>query len=361
MINREDLKQLQSLKSTPALSILLPTHRTSPDNRQDPIRVKNLVDEATARLSEEFSKRDIEPLLNNLEKIVNEIDYKYALSGLAIYVSHDFAQKYYLPFNVQERVIIDQTFATRDLVYGMNRAQRYWVLLLSESSTRLIAGTAETLEEIIDENFPMQMEGPGANEPLPGGIGVNTSEYLNEMHRQFFRQVDRTLTTYNKEEPLPLIVGGVPRYLSFFNELSQYAQSVKGTLQGNYDKSTLPELSPLVEPLRKSIIEEQRSDALDRLAVAVNSQRVVSTVGEVWRLAQEGRGQLLLVEKDYHQPGIIGENGLLELVDSVGGLNVIDDIVDEVIEAVMAKGGDVLFLDNDALSLYQKIALILRY
>lgn len=43
MITRRELKQLQALTQVPALSILLPTHRTSPDNKQDPIRVKNLV------------------------------------------------------------------------------------------------------------------------------------------------------------------------------------------------------------------------------------------------------------------------------------------------------------------------------
>jgi hypothetical protein len=46
MITRQYLKQLQSLINVPAVSILLPTHGTSPDNKQDPIPAKNLVDEA---------------------------------------------------------------------------------------------------------------------------------------------------------------------------------------------------------------------------------------------------------------------------------------------------------------------------
>jgi hypothetical protein len=81
----------------------------------------------------------------------------------------------------------------------------------------------------------------------------------------------------------------------------------------------------------------------------------------VWRLAQEGRGQLLLVEKNYHVPAVLSENGDLILVEAVGGTEVIDDAVDEIIEAVLTKGGQVTLVDDGSLEEYQKIALILRY
>lgn len=358
MINRQELKQLQSLTSVPALSILLPTHRTSPDNKRDPILVKNLVNEATERLSEEFSNRELAPLLNNLDKLVNEIDYPHTLDGLALFVSHDFAKLYYLPFSVPARVIIDQTFATRDLVYGMHRSLRYWVLLLSQASTRLLAGTAETLEEIQDKNFPMEMTGPGGTAPLPYHAD---SSYLDDRHRRFFQQVDSALTFYDDQEFLPLVVGGVDRQVSFFQEVTQYPQSITGVLSGNYDKASLPELTPHVWSAIQPFREIQRQEALQELEDGVNAQRVVSTIGEVWRLANEGRGKLLLVEKNYHIPAILTEDGNFQLVDEPSGTDVMDDAVDEIIEVVLAKGGKVVMVDDGSLSAYQQIALILRY
>ncbi|PSB18589.1 hypothetical protein C7B65_14945 [Phormidesmis priestleyi ULC007] len=358
MITRQDLKQLQSLIKVPALSILLPTHRTSPDNKQDPIRVKNLVDEATGRLAEEFSSRELEPLLKQLETLVGEIDYPHTLDGLALYVGHDFAKLYYLPFAVPARVVIDQTFATRDLVYGMHRAQRYWVLLLSQASTRLLAGTGETLEEVSDENFLMQMTGPGATTALPYD---SDSSYMDDRHRRFFQQVDRALTFYMQDEALPLIVGGVVRQVSFFQEVSQHTPAIAGTLGGNFDKATISEITPEVWSIVQTVREAQRVDALQVLDNAMSAQAVVSTIEEAWRLAQEGRGKLLLVEKNYHIPAILTENGDLELVEQAGGTEVMDDAVDEVIEAVLAKGGNVAIVDDGALSNHHRIALTLRY
>lgn len=358
MITRQDLKQLQSLIKIPALSILLPTHRTSPDNRQDPIRVKNLVDEATQRLSEEFSGRELEPLLKQLDALVSTIDYPHTLDGLALYVSHDFAQLYYLPFTIPARVVIDQTFATRDLVYGMHRAQRYWVLLLSQASTRLLAGTGETLEEVHDKNFPMQMTGPGATAPLPYSAD---SSYLDDRHRRFFQQVDGAFTTYAQDEELPIIVGGVDRQISFFREVSQHASLIAGTLTGNFDIATTHELAPQAWDVVQSVRKAQQDDALQALDQAMSAQAVVSTIGEAWRLAQEGRGKLLLVEKNYHVPAIVAEDGSLELVEQPGGTEVMDDAVDEIIEAVLAKGGKVAIVDDGSLSIHQRIALTLRY
>ncbi|MBV9390052.1 MAG: hypothetical protein JOZ78_26815 [Chroococcidiopsidaceae cyanobacterium CP_BM_ER_R8_30] len=358
MITRQDLHQLQSLLKVPALSILLPTHRTSPDNKQDPIRVKNLVDEATERLATEFSWRELEPLLKRLETLVSEIDYPYTLDGLALYVSHDFAKLYYLPFAVPARVVIDQTFATRDLVYGMHRALRYWVLLLSQSSTRLLAGTAQILEEVHDRNFPIQMTGPGATTALPYEAD---SSYLDDRHRRFFQQVDRAFISYAKDDELPLIVGGVDRQISFFQEVSQYKPLIADTLTGNFDRATIHELTPQVWSIVQNLRETQRANALQELEHAVSAQKVVSTIEEVWRLAQEGRGKLLLFEKNYHVPAIVTEDGRLELVDQVGSMEVMDDAVDEIIEVVLAKGGSVAIMDDGALSIHQHIALILRY
>lgn len=358
MITRQNLHQLQSLINVPALSILLPTHRTSPDNKQDPIRVKNLVDEAKERLTAEFSSRELEPLFKQLDALTSEINYPHTLDGLALYVSHDFAKLYYLPFAVPARVVIDQTFATRDLVYGMHRSLRYWVLLLSQASTRLLAGTGETLEEVHDENFPMQMTGPGATAPLPFD---SDSSYLDDRHRRFFQQVDSAFAGYAQDEALPIVVGGVDRQISFFREVSQHARSIVGSLSGNFDKATVHELAPQVWSIMQTTRKEQQADALRSLDAAMSSQAVASSIGEAWRFANEGRGKLLLVEKNYHVPAILDGNGRIELVEQVGGTEVMDDAVDEVIEAVLAMGGDVAIVDDHLLSTHQRIALTLRY
>jgi len=361
-MNKHDLLLLQQIRGYPLVTITLPTHRTAPDNQQDPIRVKNLVSQAVERLLNEFPKREVEAVLRNLDQITNQIDHRNTLDGLALFVHQDFARRFYLPFPLKERVVIDHSFYTRDLVFALNRTQRYWVLVLSEKPTRLFEGTRDALNEIQEGGFPMVHEGPGGTEPLPGGFGVRKSHIRDEYHRKFFRQVDQALKPFLADDPLPLVVVGVERYLSFFNEITTHQDKILTTLTGNHDQTPAHELAQLVWSLVELNLAEERKRSLVELERAIGERKVLTTIGEIWRYAQEGRGKLLLVEENFHYPAKLDESSLTILpADDPSAPGVIDDAVDEIIEAVLSHGGQVRFLEDGMLTQYQHIALILRY
>ncbi len=361
-MNRHEIRLLQQIKGYPCVTITLPTHRTSPQNKQDLIRVKNLVKEAAVRLMGEFTKREMQSLLTRLDELTENLDFRYLLDGLALFVNQDIARAVYLPFTLQERVVVDETFFTRDLVFAMNRTPRYWTLVLSEKPTRLFEGVRENFVEVKEDGFPMMHEGPGGAQSLPGGVGVRKSAYRDERHRQFFRQVDEALKTFMQDDPLPLAVVGVDRYLAFFNELSSYKNDIITTLTGSHDKTSAHELGQLVWPLVKENFATRRLARLEELDKAIGERKFVSTVGEAWRLAGEGRGKLLLVEEDFHFPARLDDTGThLLAADDPTAPDVIDDAVDEIIEMVLEKGGEVAFVENGQLETHQRIALILRY
>jgi hypothetical protein len=360
-MNLHDVHELQGVQTYPCLTITLPTHRTSPDNRQDPIRVKNLVTEGTNRLLGEFSKREVAPLIDRLNALVADIDYNYTLDGLVLAVNRDMAREYVLPFALNERVVVDETFFTRDLVHALNRARRYWVLSLSEQATTLYAATRESLEEVTTGGFPMRHSGPGGDTVLPGGVGVNRSAYRDDRHRQFFRDVDTAFRAFMAEDPLPLALAGVDRYLAFFREVSA-GHEIIAMLPGNFDHLTAHDLGRRIWPSVSEGFTARRREVLRDLEVAEGPRRVASTLAEVWYLAEHGRGKVLVVEEGYHQPARADASGHLNLnVDDPTASDVLDDAVDEVITTVLAKGGQVVFVEDGALAVHDRIALILRY
>ncbi len=362
-MNRHEVRLLQQIRQYPSVTITMPTHRTTPQNRQDPLRLKNLAAEATNRLLTEFSKREMETVITRLDRLIADVDFRNTSDGLALFVNQDFGRAVYLPFSAKERVSIDNTFATRELVYGLNHSSRYWLLVLSEKPTRLYEGANDnTLIEIEDEGFPMTHMGRGGATALPGGRGVSRSATRDDSHRQFFRQVDAALKPFLADDPLPLIVAGVDRYLAFFNEVSAHTGAVIGTITGSHDKTSAHQLSQLAWPLVEQHLAEKRQGALARLEQAMNDRKFASTVGEVWRLALEGRGDTLLVEEDYHYPARVDDSGMhITAADDPKAPDVIDDAVDEIIETVLDKQGQVIFLPNGDLTQHQRITLILRY
>jgi hypothetical protein len=361
-MNRQEIKLLQQINSYPAVTITLPTHRTSPENRQDPIRVKNLVEQATKRLLEEYSKREIAPLLDRLEQMAEGIDYRHTLDGLALFANRDFSRAVQLPFTLRENVNVGETFLTRDLVFAMNRTPRYWALVLSEKPTRLFEGTRDTLIDVQEGGFPITHEGPGGGQSLPGGFGIEKTTDRDEYHRKFFRQIDAALKPLMAVDPLPLVVVGVDRFLAFFTEVTDHKNAILATLQGSHDKTSPSELAKLVWPLVKDALAEQRQKVFSELDKAFSEKKVASTISEVWRLASEGRGSLLLVEEDFHFPAHIDETGQhITPADDAAAPGVTDDAVDDIIETVLSKQGRVVFVENGQLEPHQRIVLILRY
>lgn len=360
-MTHQEIKALQSLRSYPSVTITMPTHRLPPENRQDPILLKNLVAEAAARLCAEFPKREVQDILETLERLAKAVDFRHARDGLAIFVSREVAKVFSLPFRVRARTVVDETFATRDLVFGLHRSQRYRVLALSEKPTRLFEGSQDVLTEISGGGFPMVHEGPGGTEPLPPEWGLDKSAYRDERHRQFFRRVDSALRPFMVEDPLPLVVVGVEKYLAFFREVTDHASHVVATVPGNYDKASAHALGKVVWPHVEHYLAQQRAEALMRLEKAVSAGTYVCGIEGAWRLAREGRGDHLLVEQSFYFPAVLTPDGGIAPAPDPSAPGVVDDAVDELIETVLAKKGKVSFMADGQLERFSRIALILRY
>jgi Bacterial archaeo-eukaryotic release factor family 3 len=361
MICRTELLRLMRHRDYPSVSVLAPTHRTAPANKRDRIVVKNLVTEGLKRLNGEFKKREVAGVVRNLNKLVDQVDWKHTLDGLALFASSDVATAIELPFRVKPRVTVDTSFATRDLLFTLNRAPNYRVLVLTEKPTRLFDASTSVLTEITTKPFPMNHTGPGGASKLPGGQGINRSAVRDESHREFFRKVDAALAVLQKADRLPLVVVGVDRHLAFYQEVTKDPDAIIGLVAGSHDDPNPAALGKLTWPIFKAGSTMRRTRALVRLKEAVSVNRHASGIDQVWRAAFEKRCQILLVETGFEHPANASADGDRLLPYTKQGPAALDDAVDDVIEKVVAQGGEVFFYEPGVLDLHQSIAAVLRY
>jgi hypothetical protein len=234
--------------------------------------------------------------------------------------------------------------------------------VLSEKPTRLYDGARDSLEEHVGDGFPRVHKGPGGATALPGGQGINAASVRQTMHMEFFRHVDEALGQVLAQDPTPVVIVGVQRYLGYFHKLTRHADRIIGTLEGSHDKTPVHELGKLVWPRVREHLDAAAQAQIGQLDVAQNAGRLASGIVQTWRAAAEGRGDHLIVEQDYQVPGTLDDTGLtLTLADDATAPGVIDDVVDELIELVIAKGGQVTFVNNGGLDKHQHVALTLRY
>jgi hypothetical protein len=117
-------------------------------------------------------------------------------------------------------------------------------------------------------------------------------------------------------------------------------------------------LRRIIEPAVAEVVGERRALALDALQRAVGAGTAASGVDQVWRDARRARGGVLVVEEQFEHPAAVTADGGLVAAADPTTPGVVDDIVDDVIELVLAAGGRVDLVPDGTLVEHQRIAYV---
>jgi hypothetical protein len=205
----------------------------------------------------------------------------------------------------------------------------------------------------------MFIEGARGEPLASGGFPVHTSR-AEEQHRDFFRQVDRTLARMAADDPLPLVLAGTSRDLAYFDEVTAHAGWIIGRLHGNHEDTSAEELARLAGPLVEAHDASRRAAVIAELHEAVGSGRVAVGVEPVGEATLGGRTRVLLVEEDFGYPARIVDRRL-EPAGDPDAPGVIDDVVDELLEQALDLSGDIVIVGSGELGEHGPIAALLRY
>lgn len=351
------LKRLKDITSECCATIILQTHRTLPDNEKDPIVLKNLIKEAETRLQATCERSLVRVVINKLNTLAEKIDHRHNLESLILFASEDIAEYTRLPITVDNRVVVDKTFATRDLVRALHQESSYYVLVLSRDKARLIEALNDKVTAEIEKGFPMVNTDLNPVQRAESAIGSRQTNLLLE----FFNRVDKQLNEIQSDTPLQVIIcteeSNYPEYL----RIADRKEMIAGKLNGNRMHEKPHHIINSAWPVIKQLVKEKNEQRLAELHVAVNSQNFLTDFNEIWQAVNGGRGKTLFVKKGYFQPARL-ENNSIELVTDENSANAnVDDIIDEMIEKNLAKGGDAVFIDGEELDQFQGLVLVTRY
>ena len=333
----------------PSISLLLPLDGPTPW----PARLRGLQREVTARLRAEFGPRVDHELLARLEDTVAGATAPPGARSLAVYVNADGSDSVGVAVAVRERAVIDDTFATRDLVHHDLRSPRYWVLALSLDDPRLLHGLGGSLHP-----QPLELrdtaEQPSGNRDRRGR---DRSDVLEARRARRLRALDVALGDRLAGNSDPVIVVGAEPTLSRFLDRTRHVARVESVVRRAPDQD-LAVLRRIIEPAVAEVVGERRALALDSLQRAVGAGTAASGVDQVWRDARRARGGVLVVEEQFEHAAVVTADGSLVAAADPTAAGVVDDVVDEVIELVLAAGGRVDLVPDGTLAAHQRIAFV---
>ena len=199
---KDQLLVLANEKNSPCITIAFNTHRTSPDNLQDPIKLKNLAKEAEDRLLKEYDKREVADLLEKLNELPDQLEVNKNLESLNIYLSKDTFEYIRTTWPViNEGVWVDDSFAIRPLIKAVNRNTEYLVLYLTKKGVHLYEALNDSIvKEVENEDFPYTESSYNLTH-----LFSETDQQSNKL-KEFYNQVDKAVQRANPDGHLFCLV-----------------------------------------------------------------------------------------------------------------------------------------------------------
>ncbi|MFH9725761.1 chemotaxis protein [Streptomyces sp. NPDC017254] len=355
------LAKLRQPRPYPAVSLVMPTHRREPDNAQDPVRLRNLVAAAEKAVKDDpaVTRERREDVLDQLRRAVAEVDLAHAEDGLVIFAAPGEHYVWTVARTVPERVVLADTFLTRNLVAAQAAEQPTWALAVAADRVSLWSCSPERVTEHTGDGFPLvrSLEDPDAEREER--VGDLPSTFQDEATRQFLREAHTALSAVLASEPRPLYVIGEPPALALLEETGPLRPGVTPVHHGGLARGPSAAVREAVEPARTAREAAAATTVLAELDAGRGRREFAGGIDEVWQAVKEGRIRLLAVE-DHYRTVVRDEGGHLEPAEP-GEAETRDDMVDEIVERALDTGAEVQFVRDDTLLDMGRVAAVLRY
>lgn len=367
MFDERALKELASIQTEgPILSVYLnvdPTQRTADEYR---LKLREMLKD----VGDEVDKDDI-------DAIKRYVEYDYDWSGRGLVLFSRQAEDVWYAYPLEVPVRSGTTVARRpyisplvelDGLYG-----RYVVALVDRQGGKFYTfemGELTGSHEVEGEDVRHARKGRGSSVVGMRGGSQQSGRHEAELVHRNLKEVASALSEYcQRHKPRRLLLAGADHTVAQFRDvLSAPLQDlVVGSFKADMDANEVDVRENAFELLEhlEDAHHERVVDAV--ITSAAKGQNGVIGLDGTMSVAHEGRIQVLVVDRDYHQPGYrclgcgyLTTQNLDKCVFCGGEFQEIPDAVEAVVTQVVEKGGTVEVVNEDVMEDAQ-IGALLRY
>jgi hypothetical protein len=359
MTQKEQLQRIASERNTPCVTISLNTHRTHPDNVKDEVVLKNLLKEAEHRVIAEFGKRPVAALLEKMEKLPLEIDFNHNLDSLHIFLSNDTEEIIKSAWDTSnEGVHISDSFATRSIIKSYGRSENYLLMLLSQSGVHLYEAVNDGIvKEIRNDDFPFSENRHYLTHP----DRKSDPKQVDNMVREFLNKVDKALVRVFNQTELKCVVICTEDNYNHLQQVADRPEVYLGFAPIDYNNTANHQIAAQAWEIIQTIQHQRRTEAIGEVKEAVAQGKVLTDLQEIYQAAMDGRGDMLIVHREFAQAVVMKDDRTFDLTDDLTQPHTIDDITSNIAWEVLSKKGRVFFTLQDEIKDIGNIVLKTRY
>jgi hypothetical protein len=380
-ITLHELKQLASYQAESAVSLYLSTHAFGEPERQDAIRLKNLIQSAQSQLEARGARSgDAAALLLPAEQLAGNAKFwSHRSQGLAVLVAPGLFHAYRLPQAFPESATVGRRLNIKPLLAVADRGERFLVLALSQNQVKLWEATRTAIRELAVKGLPANKReallidsadrGEQVHAAMRGSLGKQAAVFHGQGGEkdtaktdieQFFRVIDHALAPLLRHQTAPLLLAGVDYLLPIFRQVTRYPHLAERHLTGNCDLLTPLQLHERSWEVMRPYFDRPRRRALDRVRELAGTDKVSLDPAAIVTAVASGRVDVLVADAGQERYGTFDSKaGKAATCDaSCAGS---EDLVNLAVAETLLHGGTVFVAESRELPAQSPLAAIYRY
>jgi peptide subunit release factor 1 (eRF1) len=287
--------------------------------------------------------------------------------GLAFFAcsAHDWFEVVELPFAVDDQAALDERPRVRQLELLLAEQRTYGMVLVDRRRVRVFRATPEAFEELTEK-----YEFVGSRKERGGPNGPGVQRHVDEISRRHYREFAEIVRDAFAQHPVDEIVIGATEedFAEFRGELDHDLAERICRLVSIDTTAPLDEVRTAVHGVAEHRVEERRSEALDRLAAAVNgAEPAAAGLQQVIDALNMKRVELMLVSEGYVERGrrCPADDTLALQGDTCPACGTamedVEDMVDEAVVRAVDSDAPVYRIPDELLRRFGQIGAILRW
>jgi hypothetical protein len=353
------LKELKDVVSDSCITIILNTHRNKQQYDLDRLQLRKLLSDAENRLFQYESEEKARLLSKRIKELSTQIQFDKNLDSLILFVSENVSKFLHLPIQVENRVVIDRSFATRDLVRLLHMKTNYFVLVFSEYKARLLEAFDETLIQEYGIPFPIENNDLYSTKT----VELKNADLQKHLLNEFYNRIDKAVNEIRNDNPKPVLLCSQEMNCAEYMKVADLKETIfPEFMKGNklyLDANDI--IREAWQVVRKQQFEKNRLRRQE-LENALATGQYISDANEIWRATSEGRIRTVFIDETLFRPARIDNNTITFVTEEERNKpGVVDDIYDEIIEATMNSGAEVVFLPKGELTEFNGLGAVTRF
>ena len=375
MVSEKTIQELIEKNSDVSVTITLPTHKKGEESKQDPIRFKNLLSEASEKIKEYNSKNGFaDSLLKQARQLLDKpLFWSHLDKGLAVYVSENRFDVYKLPYEVEEQVFVNNHFMITPLLPMTSMDGSFSVLAVSRQNIRLLRCTRNEVQDITPSEIPLSIEdyieidpekqlnfhsGSRGQKAVYFGHGANEEDKLIVVEG-FYREIEKEITRVIKQYDDPLILTGLTENIGIYKKVNSYNRVLDEVVKRNPDELTDKELKDKGWEIIQTFFLGDMYKSLENLKKSTND-KVSNNLGEIVEATVMGKSQTIFISKGEKKWGFYDEvNHTVQYSNNPNGKDV--ELLNWLSITAFKTGSKVYILPKEEMPIRSTVAAEYRF